>query len=124
MKTEFLPYYLSRAIFSLLLAAAVFGLNWAAGAAAAVMFGLFLIYLHSGWFEIDLSNPFFPLRRDQRGRDVQRKSLIAAVCTALLGWLAIKYLAAPLDLSLSQGLTLPLAVLAYFITQWILLARS
>ncbi|MFL7812521.1 MAG: hypothetical protein ACK2TT_04285 [Anaerolineales bacterium] len=124
MKTEYLPYYLSRAVLSLLLAVVVFGVNWVAGAAAAVLFGLFLLYLHSGWFEIDLNYPFFPLRRDQRGRDVQRLALIAAVCTALLVGLAIKYLAAPLGLALSQGLALPLAVLAYFFTQWILLARG
>jgi len=124
MKTEYLPYYLSRAVLSLLLAVVVFGVNWVAGAAAAVLFGLFLLYLHSGWFEIDLNYPFFPLRRDQRGRDVQRLALIAAVCTALLVGLAIKYLAPPLGLALSQGLALPLAVLAYFFTQWILLARG
>jgi len=124
MKTEYLPYYLSRAIISVIFAALVFGLTWAAAAAAAVIFGLFLLYLHSGWFEIDLSNPYFPLRRDQRGRDVQRKSLIAAVSVSLLIWLGIKYLAAPLGLSLSQGLTLPFAVLAYFSTQWILLASG
>lgn len=124
MKTEYLPYYLSRAILSLLLAVVVFGLNWMAVGAAVVLFGLFLLYLHSGWYEIDLNYPFFPLRRDQRGRDVQRMALIAAVCTALLGGLAIKYLAPILELALSQGLALPLAVLAYFMTQWILLARG
>jgi uncharacterized membrane protein HdeD (DUF308 family) len=124
MKTEYLPYYISRAVLSLLLAIAVFGVNWMAGAAAAVLLGLFLLYLHSGWFEIDLNYPIFPLRRDQRGREVQRTALIAAICAALLGGLAIKYLAAPSGLALSQGLALPLAVLTYFFTQWILLARG
>ena len=124
MKTEYLPYYLSRALFSLLFAAAVFGIGWVAAAAALVLFGLFLLYLHSGWFEVDLSHPFFPLRRDQRGRDAQRVALIVAVSAALLGYLAIKYLAIPLGLRLPDVLSLTLAILAYFITQWILLARG
>jgi len=124
MKTEYLPYYLSRALISILFSSLVFGVNWMAGAAAAVIFVLFLIYLHSGWFEIDLRNPFFPLGRDQRSKDVQRVSLIAAVSATLLGWLGINFLAAPLGLMLSQSLILPLAVLAYFSSQWILLSKS
>lgn len=124
MKTEYLPYYLSRALFSALFGAAVFGLSWAAGLSALVLFGLFLLYLHSGWFEVDLSNPFFPLRRDQRGRDIQRIALIAAVSAALLCTLFLKYLAVPLGLVLPLDLALPLAVLAYFLTQFILLAAG
>jgi hypothetical protein len=124
MKNEYFPYYLSRVLFSLLFAVVVFGLNWTACAAAAVLFGFFLLYLHSGWFEVDLSHPYFPLRRDQRGKDVQRASLIAAVSAALVSYLALKYVAPLLGVTVPEGLTLPLAVVAYFMTQWILLSRG
>lgn len=124
MKNEYLPYYLSRAVLSILFAVAVFGLSWTAAFSAVLFFALFIVYLHSGWFEVDLSNPYFPLRRDQRGREIQRVALIAAVTLALVGYLFVKYLSGSLGLSMPANLALPLAVLGYFITQFILLARG
>lgn len=124
MKIEYLPYYISRALLSGLFAAAIFGLTWGAVLAGLILWGLFLLYLHSGWFRVDLSNPVFPLRRDQRGREVQRVALIAAVSAALLGYLFLTFLPVPLGLALPANLALTLAVLAYFITQFLLLARG
>lgn len=124
VKTEYLPYYLSRAVLSGLIAVILTGFSWTAALVGVTLWGLFLLYLHSGWFEVDLSNPYFPLRRDQRGREVQRKALIAAVLLALVGYLLTKYLPGSIGIDLPGNLALPLAVLAYFIAQFILLAKG
>ncbi len=84
MRTAYLPYYLSRAVLSALFSLAVFGVSWVALLAGLVLFGLFLFYLHGGWFRVDPTSPLFPLRRDQHARDIQRKSLIAALAVGLL----------------------------------------
>ena len=68
MKREYLPYYISRAVISLLFSLLVFGFSWKALLLSAILFGLFLLYLHSGWFSVDLKNPLFPLRCDSRGQ--------------------------------------------------------
>jgi hypothetical protein len=125
MMTRFRPYYLSRALLSIAMALVVFGFTWTAGLMAAVVFGLFLLYLHSGWFVVDPGRPLFPLRRDERARQAQRKSLIAAIAivaaTALLS-------AAGAFGAIPGGpiapLAIPLGIVVYFVTQFIMLARS
>jgi len=87
MKREFIPYYLSRAAMSALFAILMMGFTWKAVLVAIFLFGLFLLYLHSGWFQIDLSHPLTPLRRDERGRQIQRNALIAAIAVGLLIYL-------------------------------------
>jgi len=125
MKKEFLPYYISRAALSIIFALLAFGFTWGAGAFALLLFGLFLLYLHSGWFAVDASHPLTPLRRYERARGVQRKALITAVMAGLLLYFTLPYLAAPLGLQLPlQSLALPLAVLTYFVVQFALLARA
>jgi hypothetical protein len=125
MKKEFLPYYISRAMISVGFAVLVLGLNWQAAIAALVIFGFFLLYLHSGWFTIDLKSPLFPLRRDARGQEVQRKALIAAVVVGLLSYLITPQLSRFTGLSLIPGsVILAIAVLTYFIAQFILMARA
>ena len=84
MKKEFLPYYISRFILSTVFSILVWGFTWTAALMTIVFFGLFLLYLHSGWFSIDLSTPLYPLRRDSHGQTVQRKALIFAVVLGLL----------------------------------------
>ncbi len=79
MNTAYLPYYVSRAVFVALFCFLQMGMTLQAGLAAVGLFILFVIYLHSGWFSVDLSNPIFPLRRDDLGLDIQRKSLIRAI---------------------------------------------
>jgi O-antigen/teichoic acid export membrane protein len=84
MKTTFLPFYLSRAILSAVFTFGSMGFSIVAAAWALGLFGLCVFYLHSGWFSVDKSRPFTPMRRDQFALEVQRKSIIAAVLIALL----------------------------------------
>ena len=124
MKKEFLPYYISRAILSAAFAVLVMGLTWKAGLLAGIFFGLFLLYIHSGWFTIDLSNPWFPLRRDTHGQQIQRKALIFSIVVSLLVYLASIQLPSQLGLSLISGnLALALGVITYFIAQFVLFAK-
>jgi sterol desaturase/sphingolipid hydroxylase (fatty acid hydroxylase superfamily) len=118
---RFLAYYLSRAAISAGFGLLVFGVSWQALAAAGVIFCLFLLYLHSGWFQVNLDHPLFPLRRDERAREVQRKALIGALVMAVAVYLlaTVATLAAQ-----ASALVLPLAVLTYFVMQFFLLARS
>jgi hypothetical protein len=120
MKKEFLPYYISRAILSAVFAVIVWGFTWQALLFAIFIFGLFLLYLHSGWFRVDLTHPLFPLRRDQRGQLVQRKALIAALIVGVFTYLAFS-LVLP---ALSANLALPLAIVTYFLVQFYLLRSA
>jgi len=125
MRKEFFPYYLSRAVLSCGFSVLVFGFTWKALLLALGFFAVFLIYLHSGWFQVDLSHPLIPLRRDARGLQAQRVALIAAVAVGLV-----------IDVILARGFPLPglpvaagnlalaLGIVTYFITQFILLARA
>ena len=125
MKKEFLPYYISRAVLSAIFGILVFGFSWKASIFTAVTFALFLLYLHSGWFQIDRRSPWFPVRRDERGQQVQRKALIAAILTGAVFY-AIFSLASQWYLlpSIGSSLALILAILAYFLTQFFLLAKA
>jgi hypothetical protein len=125
MRKEFLPYYLSRAILSCVFSVLVCGFTWKALVLAIVLFGGFILYLHSGWFRVDPSHPLTPLRRDARAQQVQRKALIASVCVGLLIYILSLQVAVPLGWSLPTGnLALSLGVITYFLTQFILLART
>jgi hypothetical protein len=125
MKREFVPYYLSRAALSAIFGFVVMGLNWKALLLAIAMFGLFLLYLHSGWFQVDPSHPLTPIRRDERGRQAQRKALIAAIIVSLLIYLILPKAFALFDLALVTGpFVLLFGILAYFVTQFILLAKA
>ena len=84
MKQAFIPYYLSRSAISILFPLLVIGFKWSALPWMLLLFGGFLLYLHSGWFVVYFSRPLFPLRRDQHGLDIQRKALIAGVGSAIL----------------------------------------
>jgi hypothetical protein len=88
------------------------------------MFGLFLLYLHSGWFKIDVEKPLMPLRRDTRGQDIQRKALIAAVVTGMVIYLSSTLLPELIGISTAGNIALAIAILTYFLTQFILLARN
>lgn len=123
MKRAYLPYYVSRAVLSAALSLLLLGLTWKAVALAAILFALFLLYLHSGWFTVDLSTPFFPLRRDERAREAQREALIAAVVAGVLVLVATSMFTTSLA-SAAAPLAFSLAVLAYFASQFVLLART
>lgn len=129
MKKSFLPYYLSRGGLSLLFALLVFGFSWQGLLFALVLFALFLLYLHSGWFSVDENNPFFPLRRDAHAQSIQRKALIAAIVVGLLTYLGLYFgLAASLSVAetrlVSGNITLAVAVIAYFVSQFVLFSRT
>lgn len=124
MKREFLPFYISRAILSLVFALLVMGINWHAMLFAAILFGLFLLYLHSGWFSIDLRYPLMPLRRDQRGQEVQRKALITAVIVGVLVHFTSSHLAGVAGLSLSGNVALSIGIITYFVAQFVLFVRA
>src|SRR4030042_5308839 len=115
MKRQFLPYYVSRAVLSLALSALVLGLTWKALLLAAFFFALFVLYLHSGWFQVDAANPWFPLRRDERGREVQRKALIAALVSGAALFMLFTALPFSVPPGLSAGpLAMVLASCVYF----------
>ncbi len=124
MKKEFLPFYISRAILSSIFSILVMGLTWQALLLAIVFFGGFLLYLHSGWFSVDMSHPFMPLRRDPRGLEIQRKALIASVVFGLLIYLFSSQLTGLIGFPLSGNLALSIGVITYFVTQFILFARA
>lgn len=123
MKRPFLPYYVSRALLSAVFSILVFGITWKALVLGLVLFGLFLLYLHSGWFAVDAGNPLFPLRRDERAREAQRKALIAALIVGAGVFLGLSFL--PLGATATSAavpLAITLAVLVYFGSQFGLLA--
>ena len=124
MKREYLPYYLSRAAFSTLFAGLVFGITWKAALFALIWIGLFLLYLHSGWFTIDPTTPLTPLRRDPHGKEIQRKALICAAAIALLLYLAAPYLSAWLQITLPNASALGIAVISYSLVQFALFLKD
>ena len=125
MKKVFMPYYLSRAIFSAIFAVLVMGITWKALLMAFVLFGLFLLYLHSGWFSIDLRHPLVPLRRDSRGLFIQRKALIISVCVGLLIYLFSAQVATFFGLQIIAGnMILVIAIITYFISQFVFFMRA
>jgi sterol desaturase/sphingolipid hydroxylase (fatty acid hydroxylase superfamily) len=124
MKRQFIPYYVSRAVLSLVLAVAVLGFTWKAAALAACFFAFFIVYLHSGWFDVDPSRPWFPLRRDERGREIQRKALIAAIVSGVTIFVLLTVIPFSASLTLAAGpLAMALGGGIYFATQFALFAR-
>ena len=125
MKKQFLPYYLSRAILSAVFAILIMGFTWKAALLTILFFSFFLLYLHSGWFTIDSENSLFPLRRDTRGRLVQRKALITAIVIALITYFSLFAISTGLGLTLLPGnIALATAIIAYFATQFVLFSRT
>ncbi len=125
MKKEYLPYYLSRMVLSAVFAVIVFGLSWQALIFALFVFALFLLYLHSGWFRIDLTHPLFPLRRDQRAQLIQRKALIVALLVGVIVYMVQLFVANAMGLPfLTVNLAVPLAIVVYFLAQFVLLRQA
>ena len=100
------------------------GFTWKALVFTSVLFGLFLLYLHSGWFSIDLKYPLFPLRRDTRGQTIQRKALIASVSVGLLLYIFSSQLSGLVGITIAGNIALLIAIVTYFVTQFVLLARA
>jgi hypothetical protein len=123
MKKQFLPYYLSRALLSAVFAIVLAGFTWKAFIIALVFFGLFLLYLHSGWFEVRTENKLFPLRRDSRGQLIQRKALIYAVILGVIAYFSLTLALSSFDIA-SGNIAFAIAVIAYFTSQFVLLAKN
>ena len=125
MKKEFLPYYISRLTLSVAFSILVMGLSWKAVLLATIFFGMFLLYLHSGWFNIDLGNPLFPLRRDTHGQLVQRKALIFSIVVSVLLYTTSLSLSNLLGIPLiSGGIALSIGIVTYFIVQFFLFIKA
>jgi hypothetical protein len=125
MKKEFIPYYISRALLSIIFSILVAGLSWKAVLLAILFFGGFLLYLHSGWFSIDLKNPLTPLRRDLHGQLVQRKALLLSVVVSVSLYLISQGLFVYLGLVLITGqVALSIGIIVYFIAQFVLFAKA
>ena len=125
MKNEFLPYYISRAVLSIVFSILVMGLSWKAVLLALLFFGGFLLYLHSGWFSIDLKNPLAPLRRDLNGQLVQRKALSVSVVVSVSLYLISMGLSSYLGMVLVSGdVALSIGIILYFVTQFVLFAKA
>ncbi len=125
MKKEYLPYYISRLVISAVFALLVFGFDWKALVFTAAIFCLFLLYLHSGWFNLDPSNPLFPIRRDDRGTQIQRKALLAAISCGILLFGFMQIITLPFVPPQVYGqLALALGIVIYFSTQFYLLAKT
>ena len=120
MKREFLPYYISRLIFSFAFSVLVLGFHWKALLLAFIFFALFLLYLHSGWFRLDWTNPFLPLRRDVRGELIQRKALILAIIAGFAVYLLFGAFGFAL---ISGNIAIATAVMAYFVFQFLLFLK-
>lgn len=125
MKREYLPYYISRAVLSAVFALLIFRFTWQAALFAVLVFSLFLLYLHSGWFRVDLANPLFPLRRDGRAEAIQRKALIAAIVVGLLAFITLTQFSwAPGVAGAAGSLALAAGVIVYLISQFTLHIKS
>lgn len=125
MKKEFFPYYISRALLSIFFSIGVMGLSWKAALLTVPFFGGFLLYLHSGWFSIDLKYPLAPLRRDLHGQLVQRKSLIISVVVGVSLYLISIGLSSYLGMVLVSGhVALSIGIIVYFVVQFVLFAKA
>jgi hypothetical protein len=124
MKREYLPYYLSRAVLSIGFSILVVGLSWRSALFMVVLFSLFILYLHSGWFSINLDTPYTPLRRDTHGMEIQRKALIFAAIAGILSYLISPYLSLWLSIDIPGSTALTAGILVYFFVQFLLFARN
>lgn len=125
MKKEFFPYYISRALLSIVFSIGVMGLSWKAALLTVLFFGGFVLYLHSGWFSIDLKNPLAPLRRDLHGQLVQRKALIISVVVGVSLYLISIGFSSHLGMVLISGhVALSIGIIVYFVTQFVLFAKA
>jgi hypothetical protein len=89
-------------------------------AGAAVLTG-FLWYAHSGQYLVEPERPIFPLRRDERGRRVRDRAVVASVAIAGIAFLVLWILARILSIrDQITSLALVIGVVAYFaVSHWL-----
>jgi hypothetical protein len=106
LNQRLLPYYITRALISVLFAVwtATILQTWLGGLIAGVLlFAGFLWYAHGGWYQLDLTTPFFPLRRDERGQAIRNQALVVAVAMGGIVFAVVSVLASALSLTVSAG---------------------
>ncbi len=123
IKREFLPYYLSRLVLSVLFAIVVLGFTWQAFALGGALFALFVWYLHSGWYRVQKESALFPLRRDAYGLEVQRKSLVAAIMAMAVG-LLLSWLLLPFWGPIPNAVIMAFGIGVFFLTKWYFFMRA
>jgi hypothetical protein len=123
MKRELIPYYISRAVLS-----ALFGLlfgwqsEWWLGAlTGVVMLAGFVWYAHSGRYLIDPSTPLAPLRRDERGKAIRDRALVAGVAVGglVVAGLGVAGLVWPLSISLGSVGMLAGVITYFVVSNWL-----
>ena len=120
MKRELLPYYISRAIVSIIPVVILLasGMPWWFGLLVyGLTFAAFLWYAHSGHYLIDTSTPLTPLRRDKRGESIRDRAVTFAVMVGgvSLGVLSLLSLVADIPFESLFSLALFVGMVAYYI---------
>jgi hypothetical protein len=129
MKSELVPYYVSRGILSILIGVVIFWGGspwWLALLIGILVFAGFLWYAHSGFYLIDTSQPLTPLRRDARGKAIRDRAVVIAVVVGAAVYLALSLAGLVLPHALPPlSLSVPAAVIAYFaVSTWLFLRDS
>jgi hypothetical protein len=127
MKRELIPYYISRAALS-----ALFGLliGWQSGwwlgvLTGVVMLAMFVWYAHSGRYLIDPSRPLAPLRRDERGKVIRDRALVAGVVVGglVVAGLGVAGLVWPLSTNLGSVGMLAGVITYFAVSNWLFVRR-
>jgi hypothetical protein len=129
MKSELVPYYVSRGVLSVLIGVVLLlggSPWWLALLVGVLMFAGFLWYAHSGFYLVDPSQPLTPLRRDARGKAIRDRAVVISVVLGAAVYLAVSLAALVLPLTLPPlSLAVPAAVIAYFaVSTWLFLRDS
>lgn len=123
MKKELIPYYISRLIIAALFGT-LFALSspniWYGVIIGLIIYAGMIWYAHNARYIIDTSTPFFPLRRDERGKSIRDKALVYAVTIGALSYLLLILIKTlwmpPVNLG---SLAIIIAVIAYIgISNW------
>ncbi|MCL4560871.1 MAG: hypothetical protein M1281_09685 [Chloroflexi bacterium] len=118
-------YYLSRALFAIILAAlmAAFGLIWwGAALIGLAIFAGFVVVGRSGRYVVDPKGGAAPMRRDELGQEINRRAGLSGFVTLILGLgaLTIYYggiAHSSVPVNLLEAL-LVLGLLAYILTDY------
>jgi hypothetical protein len=129
MKSELVPYYVSRGVLSALIGVVILlggSPWWVALLIGILVFAGFLWYAHSGFYLVDPSQPLTPLRRDARGEAVRDRAVVISVVVGAAVYLALSLAGLALSLTLPPlSLAVPAAVIAYFVVStWLFLRDS
>ena len=103
----------------------IFGTLWQAAVLAMLVATAAMLYLKSGWFPVDFSNAWMPLREDERNRTAQLMAFRLAAGTVAGIVLAVTLLNLYPALELAAGtLALKGAVITYLASRIFFLARA